>query len=194
LIAGIVAALALAGAAGWYFFLRPREAARADVPAAGTSTTEPAPVAAGPVSTTPPDTVPGAAATLPSAPSTTPPATLPAAAAPAGDARALLQGGNYPEAARAFASDLRAAGRSAATIQLFIACSTDNIAKAVANVGAMEMVIVPTEVKGKGSCYRVGWGIYPTPQAAAAAVRSVPAYFEQPGVRRTVMRAAEILP
>ena len=84
----------------------------------------------------------------------------PLRAAPAGDARALLQGGNYPEAARLFAAELKAAGRNAATIQLLIACSTETVQKAVANVGAMELLIVPHAFQGR-DCYRLAWGIYP---------------------------------
>lgn len=196
LFAGLAVAVALAAGAGWFFFLRPRDPAQAPAAVPVTPTTmaaplaiepaptmavAPAPVTAGPVG------APPITAASPSTPSAQPPAS-------AGDARGLLQAGSYPEAARAFASDLKAAGRSAATIQLFVACATENIGKAVSNVGAMELVIVPNQVKGKGSCYRVCWGIYPTTQAAAAAVRSVPRYFEQPGVSRTVVRAAEIVP
>ena len=60
-------------------------------------------------------------------------------------------------------------------------------------IGPMELVIVPHQVGGK-SCYRVCWGVYPTTQSATPALRTVPAYFEQPGVSRKVVRAAEILP
>ena len=174
-------------AAGWFFFLRPRPA-QTGTAAAVVPTTTLAPAGGDPGSTLAPATMPAAQPSLPP-PATTAPPVLPAA----DDARALLQAGSYPEAARAFASDLKAAGRSAATIQLFIACSTENIGKAVSAVGAMELVIIPHKLNGK-SCYRVCWGIYPTTQAATPALRNVPAYFEQPGVSRKVVRGAEILP
>ena len=186
LFLGIGAALALAAAAGWFFVLRPREAARADAGATATpSTTTPAAVAAPILPTTAP----------PAAPVTTLSAAAPStsAAAPARDPRALLQAGRYPDAARLFASDLKAAGRSAATIQLLIACSTETVQKAVENVGAMELVIVPHQFQGR-SCYRVCWGIYPTPDKATAAVRMLPAYFREHGATPRVMPASEITP
>jgi hypothetical protein len=189
LIAGAALALAVVAGAGWFFFLRPGTAAQPGTAVAAVpTTTMPAPVGGEPAPTLAPATVPAAAPSTPPVTST-PVTTTPAAT----DARALLQAGSYPQAARAFASDLKAAGRSAATIQLFTACATESIEKAVASVGAMELVIIPRQMKGK-SCYVVCWGIYPTPQAATPAMRNVPAYFEQPGVSRKVVRAAEILP
>jgi septal ring-binding cell division protein DamX len=188
LFLGIGAVLALAAAAGWFFVLRPRgEGADARADASATATTAPAPVSAGTVPTRVPEEAP-VAAPVAAAP---PPATAPPA--PGGDARALLQGGSYPEAARLFAADVTAAGRNAATIQLLIACSTETVQKAVANVGAMELLIVPHRYNDR-DCYRLCWGLYPTTQAATAAVRLLPAYFEQPGVRPKVVRAAEIAP
>jgi septal ring-binding cell division protein DamX len=160
-------ALAAAGAAGWFFFFRPASNA-AD--AAAPATTSPA--SPGP------------------APTTVPVTTLPP---PPPDARALLQAGRYPEAASFFAEDLKAAGRGTATIQLLIACSSETVEKAVANVGAMELVIVPHRYEGR-DCYRLCWGVYPTTQAAATATRMLPEYFRQPGVRPRVTRVAEILP
>ena len=187
LFLGIGAVLALAAAAGWFFVLRPRNEgsdARAD---ASTVTTVPAPVSAGTVPTTVPDAAPVAA---PSA-AAPPPATAPPA--PGGDARALLQGGNYPEAARLFTADLKAAGRSAVTVQILIACSTETVQKAVESVGAMELLIVPIRHQGR-DCYRLAWGTYPTAGQATAAMRMLPGYFRQPGVKPKVVPVSEIAP
>ena len=51
----------------------------------------------------------------------------------AADGHALLRTGNYPDAARAFVSATRAAGKSAAVIQLLVACSAETVQKAVDN-------------------------------------------------------------
>ncbi len=92
LFLGIGAVLAVAAAAAWFFVLRPRDEgsdARAD--ATSTVSTAPAPVSAGTVPTTAPAAAPVAPTSVAAPPST-------AAPAPDGDARAQLQGGNYPEA------------------------------------------------------------------------------------------------
>ena len=187
LFLGIGAVLALAAAAAWFFVLRPRgEASDARADASTTVTT--APVSAGTVPTTAPAAAPVARPSV-AAP---PPSTTPTAPA-AGDPRALLQAGSYPEAARLFAADLKAAGANAATLQLLIACSTETVQKAVENVGAMELLIVPTRFQGR-DCYRLAWGIYPTPERATAALRTLPGYFREHGATPRVMRAAEIAP
>lgn len=177
---GIAAAIAVAAGAGWFFLLRPREAAsdaRADAPAMPADT---APVgrAAGPPTMAPAGTAPTTTATPVPAPT---------------DARALLQGGRFPEAARRFASDLRSAGAGAATVQLFVACSPETVQKAVDAVGTRDLVIVPTRFNGK-DCYRLCWGIHPSPQQAVMALRTLPDYFRQGGVSPKVMPAAEIAP
>jgi hypothetical protein len=172
LLVGVGAALALAGAAAWFFVLRPRgEAAEVTVDNAAPVATSPAASAA------PPAVVPATPVPPPAPP----------------DARALLQAGSYPEAAQLFAEDLKAAGRGAATVQLLIACSAETVQKAVDNVGAMELVIVPHRFDNR-DCYRMCWGVYPTSQAATTAASRLPPYFQQPGVRPRVMRAAEIVP
>ena len=68
----------------------------------------------------------------------------------------------YPEAARLFAADMKAAGRSAATLQLLIACSSETVQKAVESVGSDELLIVPVQYQGR-DCYRLCWGVYPSP-------------------------------
>jgi hypothetical protein len=173
LVLGAAAALLVAAAAGWFFLLRPPETAtdaRADVPAISAST-----LAAPP-------------------PTTVPPATAPPAPPPADDARGQLAQGNYPEAGRLFASELRAAGPDAATVQLFISCAPETIEKAVAAVGTASLVILPTQFQGKTGCYRMCWGIHPSPQRAVTSLRTLPAYFRQGGVAPKVVPASEIAP
>ena len=192
LLLGIGAALALAAAAAWFFVLRPRDEgsdARAD--ASATVTTAPAPVSGVAVPATAPGTAPEAAPVTQAPVAAPPPEAAPPA--PASDARSLLQSGSYPEAARRFAADLKSAGRNAATLQLLIACSSETVQKAVENVGANELVIVPVQFQGK-DCYRLCWGVYPTSERASAAMRTLPGYFRERGAVPRVMPAAEITP
>ncbi len=189
LLLGIGAALALAAAAAWFFVLRPRDEgsdARAD--ASTTVSTAPANVSGGAV----PATAPAAAPLAPASVAAPPPGEA-APPAPASDARALLQSGSYPEAARRFAADMKSAGRNAATLQLLIACSSETVQKAVENVGSNELLIVPVQFQGR-DCYRLCWGIYPTPERATAALRTLPGYFRERGATPRVIPAAEIEP
>jgi septal ring-binding cell division protein DamX len=191
LLVGIAAALALAAGGVWFFVLRPR----ADVPNVRAEASTP--------TTTPPATTPAAvdpgvpamppATAVPDPPAAVEAAPPPSTAAPAANARALLQGGRYPEAALLFASDMKAAGRSAATVQLLIACSSETVQKAVENAGADELMIVPVQFQGK-ECYRLCWGVYPSPDRATAAMRTLPGYFRERGATPRVMPAAEIAP
>jgi Domain of unknown function (DUF4388) len=156
-------------------------------PVAVPATLRPAPASTVPAATLPPTTT----TTLRPAPAATPHATV--AAAPAGDARALLRGARYPEAARAFASSVRGAGKGAAVVQLLIACSTETIQKAVDNASAPELLILPVTFKGR-ECYRLCWGLYSSESRASAAVRSVPEYFRNGGATPKVLGASEVAP
>jgi septal ring-binding cell division protein DamX len=109
------------------------------------------------------------------------------------DARALLRGGRYPEAARAFVSSARAAGKGAAVIQLLVACSTETIQKAVDNASAPEILIFPVNFKGR-ECYRLCWGLYPSESRASAALRTVPDYFKSGGATPRVLSVSEVAP
>ncbi len=190
------------GAAGWYFTRqRPAvPAARPPSPSTAVATTL-ATAPAAPISTAPaatkggPATSPVGAAppTAPGArPAATPPTARPAAPAPA-DAHELLRSGRFPEAARGFTSTVEAAGRGAASIQLLVACSTDTIQKAVDAVPGNELLIVPVNYKGR-DCYRMLWGLYPSPDRATTALRSLPEYFRQGGASPRVIAASEIVP
>jgi hypothetical protein len=118
-----------------------------------------------------------------------PPASSPATP----DARALLRAGNYPDAARAFATSARSAGKGAAVIQLFVACSGETVQKAVDNAGGAELLILPVNFKGR-DCYRLGWGLYSSPARAAAALGAVPEYFRTGGAAPKVLAVSEALP
>ena len=191
---GVLAAVALAAGAGWFFLVKPREAVsdtQADTARPAATRTLPAAPApttpeevAQPEVTQPPATQPPAA--------TRPPATAAAAPETADDPRALLQQGNLPEAGRRFAGELRAAGASAVAAQLFISCSPENLQKAVAEVGTERLVIFPTRFNGR-DCYRVAWGIHGSTAEAVRSLQTLPEYFRKDDVKAKVVPAAEIL-
>src|SRR6185503_6709256 len=58
-------------------------------------------------------------------------------------ARIQLRQGQLTEAARGFESHLRAAPAGAFSVQLFVACAPDTVQKAVSEVSAAELFILP---------------------------------------------------
>jgi septal ring-binding cell division protein DamX len=126
-------------------------------------------------------------------PATPPPPTPPASVNVLEQARTALRGGNYAEAARAFATHIRRAPRGTATVQLLVACSTDTVQKAMSEVGSSELFILPVNYQGR-DCYRMCWGLYADAARAASAVRSLPDYFRRGGASPRVVTATEVLP
>jgi len=222
-VPSIIALLLTVTAAGvvWYQFFRapstPVQMATVPSPITTTTTTMPAvlappevlptPEAAASPSAevaTPPTTL---AAVAPSAPSTIattlPPATRPSAAPPAPsrptnegsltDARTALMRGDFSQAARGFAANLRGSSKGAYSLQLLVACSDETVQKAAHNVASQELFILPVEYKGR-SCYRVCWGVYDSESRARSAVREVPDYFRKGGASPKAVAAANILP
>ena len=181
----------------------PVAAASAAPPTPAAVTTPPAPVpTATPVPASPAPTpkpvataTPAATATPKPAPTVAPVAAAtprPAATAAAGDGRALLRQGAFPEAARAFAASLAPGARGRFSHQLLTACAPETIGKAVQAVTAEELFILPVAFQGK-SCYRVCWGVYDSRAAAEAARASVPEYFRQ-GTSPRLSPLQELLP
>jgi septal ring-binding cell division protein DamX len=121
-----------------------------------------------------------------STPRPSPPAAVP-------DGRALLRAGRFPEAARAFVSSTRAAGKGAAVIQLLIACSSETVQKAVDSGSTSDLVILPVDFKGR-DCYRLVWGVYPSATRATAALSTVPEYFRNGGAAPKVLGVSEVVP
>jgi hypothetical protein len=78
-------------------------------------------------------------------------------------------------------------------VQILVACSEETVHKAVANVSSAELFIVPVKHRGR-DCYRVCWGVYDTPAAAAEADRRLPPYFRQGGAHPRVVLVAAVLP
>jgi hypothetical protein len=219
LIATGLLAVVLTTVAAWYFFLRspaPPAAAPPTTVAAAPLQEAPAPVepvveaspepveAAEPSAATPAPTIlatpkptptptPTPAAPPPPTPVPAAAAAAPAPAAATGDARALLRQGDFPAAARSFATSLSAGARGRFTLQMAVACATENVQKAVAAVPAEEFFVLPVTVKGK-DCYRLAWGVFDSRAEAEAARAGLPAYFRQAGAAPRVAPLAELLP
>jgi Domain of unknown function (DUF4388) len=212
---GLAAVLLGLAAGGWFYFKgmpgRPGLFARASpVPGAVTSPLPPTPTTTLAAADVVPSPMPAAPSAAPStaaatsrpapptvAPATAPPPVVstprpsPSAAAP--DGRALLRAGRFPEAARAFVSSTRAAGKNAAVIQLLIACSSETVQKAVDSGSASDLVILPVDFKGR-DCYRLVWGVYPSATRATAALSTVPEYFRNGGAAPKVLGVSEVVP
>jgi len=103
----------------------------------------------------------------------------------------LLAQGRYGEAARGFLSQPRSARPGSATVQLLVACSADTVQKAVENVKAPELIILPVDLKGR-ECFRLCWGLFESESRAAAAMRTVPEYFRKNGAAPRVVGTASI--
>jgi hypothetical protein len=200
---GLVAVVGLA-AGGWYFWTQrktgvpvtdlpsPAPTARPTAPAS----LAPSPFASAASMTPPiaPSTAPSRAPTpLPTLPPATPAPVHVTGGDPLARARAQLRNGQLGEAARGFAEHLRS-GTPASTysVQLFVACAPDTVEKAVAEVSAPELFILPVSYKGR-DCFRICWGVYGNAAAATAAGRSLPDYFVRGGAAPHVMTAAELL-
>jgi septal ring-binding cell division protein DamX len=104
-----------------------------------------------------------------------------------------LRKGRLPEAAQAFATNLRQSASGGFSIQLLVACSADTVEKALANVSDPDLYILPVNYKGR-PCYRVCWGLYESEPRADSAVRAVPDYFRKSGSAPRVVPTAGLLP
>jgi hypothetical protein len=203
---GALAALVIGGgAAVWYLLLRPaqlprRAQATTPPPPSTTLPTTPAsPVVTPEATATPEVTPPGPSPEAQAPPSPTPPTSSPVPQTPRpagptslGEARALMQRGALAEAARAFAASVRS-GQGAYTVQILVACSDDTVRKALDNVEAQELYILPVLYKGR-DCYRLLWGLYDTEPRASSATRAVPEYFRRGGARPKVVTTQSVLP
>jgi hypothetical protein len=129
-------------------------------------------------------------ATRPTAPTAPPRATNEGSLT---DARTSLMRGDFSQAARGFAANLRSSGKGTYSLQLLVACSDETVQKAAHNVASQELFILPVEYKGR-SCYRVCWGVYDSESRARSAVREVPDYFRKGGASPKAVAAATILP
>jgi hypothetical protein len=214
-LGGAAVVALIAGAALWFFVLRPtaakpivRTSPPATTPAPATTLVAVAPPVTAPPVTAPPPTAPTASETpgRPTIPTTTLPAIVEtpapkpvASKAPLHtgaksleEARNLMRQGNLADASEAFAAHVRHAPESY-SIQIMVACSDDTVEKALSNASAQELFILPTHYKGK-SCFRLCWGIYENEGRAGSALAGLPEYFRRGGASPKVVRTSTILP
>jgi septal ring-binding cell division protein DamX len=118
--------------------------------------------------------------------------TSPLDSGPVTDARSLMRSGSFGPAAQGFADNVRAAVGSPFTIQLLVACSTETVQKALEQVAADDLYILPVSYKGR-SCHRVCWGLYGSEAGASSALPALPDYFRQNGATPKVVRTATLL-
>jgi hypothetical protein len=196
-VLGVVLAAA-AGAGAWYYL---RAAPGTATPTA-TTLVERTPVPSQTVpsaipSAIPTRPVPTAVAAVPTAAPTPAPVTttLPASSGPVtlAQARALLRQGQFPQAARGFASNAKVAPAGTLSVQLLVACAPETIEKAAASVDSPELYILPVSYQGR-DCFRLCWGMYPSQARAAAGLRALPPYFRAGGASPKIMPIASLLP
>lgn len=172
----------------------------ASSPSPGAAAVPPSAAAPSPVAPTAaalPSPARTAAASAP--PTARPPTSAPIAAASdtpgggLGDARSLLQQGRLDEAARGFVTNIKKASGGSFSIQILVACSGETVQKAVENVPAPELYILPVNYKGR-DCYRLCWGLYESQARADSALGSVPDYFRKGGAAPRVVPASGLMP
>jgi septal ring-binding cell division protein DamX len=103
-----------------------------------------------------------------------------------------MRKGSLGPAAEGFAANVKAAPGTPFTIQLLVACSTDTVQKALDQVAADDLYILPVNYKGK-SCHRICWGLYDSESGADAAARNLPGYFAENGATPKVVRTAALV-
>jgi septal ring-binding cell division protein DamX len=187
-----VIALAAIGAGAW-FYLRGRAATPGPPPTtvvrAAPTTTTPATMATEP--TPPPVTT-----ALETPRSAAPPTTVPARSSEPvtlAQARTLMRQGQLPQAARGFAGNVRGAPSGTLSVQLLVACAPETVQKALDGVPSDELFILPVHYNGR-DCFRMCWGLYPTPAKATSAMRALPEYFRAGGAKPKVAPVASLLP
>ena len=92
-----------------------------------------------------------------------------------------FQNGDYSRAAALWERRVADADPGAYTLQVLVACQDSTLTRLRRSVPASDdLLVVATAVDGK-PCYRVGWGVYPSREAAEAGRPLVPAYFTSGG-------------
>lgn len=131
---------------------------------------------------------------VPSAgPAATPTTPMAAGTPTMATARTLLRQGRLSEAANGFVTNLRQTPAGSFSIQLLVACSSDTVEKALANVAAPDLYILPVNYKGR-PCYRVCWGLFESEMRADSAVHALPEYFRKGGASPRVVPTSGLLP
>ena len=122
----------------------------------------------------------------------------PEAAAPAGDdmasGQARLDAGDVAGAGAIFARMVAASPADNFTLQVLIACETENIVKARnATRPDGPLFVLPFRLQER-SCWRVCWGRYGDRDAAHAAAAALPPYFKTAGLTPVVVSFGRLRP
>jgi septal ring-binding cell division protein DamX len=80
--------------------------------------------------------------------------------------------GSYENASATWKTMLREQG-SVHTVQIVVACQIDTVKNAFSRFGSRKIFTVPLTLSGR-TCYRVCYGIFPSKEAAAAAIDALP--------------------
>ena len=80
--------------------------------------------------------------------------------------------GNYEKASEIWKTMLREQA-SSTTVQVVVACQIDTVNNAFSNFGDRKVFTLPLQLSGR-TCYRVCFGIFPSKEAAAAAIDALP--------------------
>ena len=106
--------------------------------------------------------------------------------------RQQLAAGDYLEAADSFHRALRAEGVGRFTLRVAVFCDLTNLERVIReSAGAAELLVLRRSV-GDRPCMALYWGLFPSRDAARAAVGTIPAALRAPG--QAPVPVAEILP
>ena len=108
-----------------------------------------------------------------------------------GEGLAAYRDGDFALAASLWSGSWASAHRDEFTLQVLVACETPTLARMARAVPADELFLLPVQISGR-TCYRVGWGTYPSRDAALGAVDHVPAYFTATGDRPVPVALARL--
>ena len=106
--------------------------------------------------------------------------------------RQQLAAGDYLEAADSFHRALRAEGVGRFTLRVAVFCDLTNLERVIReSAGAAELLVLRRSV-GDRPCMALYWGLFPSRDAARAAVGTIPTALRAPG--QAPVPVAEILP
>jgi septal ring-binding cell division protein DamX len=111
-----------------------------------------------------------------------------------GSGQSRLDAGDVAGAGAIFARMVAATPADNLTLQVLIACETENILKARnATRPDGPLFVVPFRLQGR-SCWRVCWGRYGDRDAAHAAAAAMPPYFTTAGLTPVVVSFGRLRP
>ena len=111
-----------------------------------------------------------------------------------GSGQARLDAGDVPGAGAIFSRMVAASPPDTVTLQVLIACETENILKGrTATRPDGPLFVVPFRLQER-PCWRVCWGRYGDREAARAAAAALPPYFTAAGLTPVVVSFGRLRP